>query len=141
MRSMMIAALAAATLAAGSLPAGAAENPQILSKVQTGDVAASYAQWRDRHRFHGSRFDRRAYYYGRPYGYYRRNRGSTAAAGIAGLAAGAIIGGAIAQSQAQAAPGYVVQSDASAYCAQRFRSYDPASGTYLGYDGLRHPCP
>jgi hypothetical protein len=31
--------------------------------------------------------------------------------------------------------------DASGYCAQRYRSYDPASGTYLGYDGLRHPCP
>lgn len=31
--------------------------------------------------------------------------------------------------------------DLSAYCAQRYRSYDPASGTYLGYDGLRHPCP
>jgi hypothetical protein len=30
--------------------------------------------------------------------------------------------------------------DAS-YCAQRYRSYDPASGTYLGYDGERHPCP
>ncbi|MGZ5871342.1 MAG: BA14K family protein [Bradyrhizobium sp.] len=29
--------------------------------------------------------------------------------------------------------------DAS-YCAQRYRSYDPASGTYLGFDGLRHPC-
>jgi hypothetical protein len=28
-----------------------------------------------------------------------------------------------------------------AYCAQRFRSYDPGSGTYLGYDGQRHPCP
>jgi hypothetical protein len=28
-----------------------------------------------------------------------------------------------------------------AYCQQRYRSYDPASGTYLGYDGLRHPCP
>ena len=28
----------------------------------------------------------------------------------------------------------------SAYCAQQYRSYDPASGTYLGYDGLRHPC-
>jgi BA14K-like protein len=27
------------------------------------------------------------------------------------------------------------------YCAQRYRSYDPASGTYLGFDGLRHPCP
>lgn len=31
--------------------------------------------------------------------------------------------------------------DPDAYCAQRFRSYDPASGTYLGYDGIRHPCP
>jgi hypothetical protein len=28
-----------------------------------------------------------------------------------------------------------------AYCSQRFRSYDPRSGTYLGYDGERHPCP
>jgi hypothetical protein len=28
-----------------------------------------------------------------------------------------------------------------AACAQTYRSYDPASGTYLGYDGLRHPCP
>jgi len=28
-----------------------------------------------------------------------------------------------------------------AYCQQRFRSYDPASGTYLGFDGLRHSCP
>ncbi|WP_409188992.1 BA14K family protein [Bradyrhizobium sp. RDM4] len=31
--------------------------------------------------------------------------------------------------------------DSAAYCAQRYRSYDPASGTYLGFDGLRHPCP
>ncbi len=31
--------------------------------------------------------------------------------------------------------------DSVAYCEQRYRSYDPASGTYLGYDGLRHPCP
>jgi hypothetical protein len=28
-----------------------------------------------------------------------------------------------------------------AYCEQRYRSYDPDSGTYLGYDGRRHPCP
>jgi hypothetical protein len=27
------------------------------------------------------------------------------------------------------------------YCQQRFRSYDPSSGTYMGYDGLRHSCP
>jgi hypothetical protein len=36
--------------------------------------------------------------------------------------------------------GYVVGGD-SVDCRQRYRSYDPASGTYLGYDGLRHPCP
>jgi hypothetical protein len=26
-------------------------------------------------------------------------------------------------------------------CAARFRSFDPASGTYLGRDGQRHSCP
>jgi hypothetical protein len=25
-------------------------------------------------------------------------------------------------------------------CAQRYRSYDPGSGTFLGYDGHRHAC-
>jgi BA14K-like protein len=41
-------------------------------------------------------------------------------------------------------PGYddrTAPVDDDAYCAQRFRSYDPASGTYLGYDGFRHACP
>lgn len=31
--------------------------------------------------------------------------------------------------------------DADAYCFSRFRSYDPRTRTYLGYDGFRHPCP
>jgi hypothetical protein len=26
------------------------------------------------------------------------------------------------------------------YCSQRYRSYDPASGTYTDYDGRRHSC-
>jgi len=30
---------------------------------------------------------------------------------------------------------------AVAYCQARFHSYDRASGTYLGIDGARHPCP
>lgn len=34
-----------------------------------------------------------------------------------------------------------VGDDAVAYCMSRYQSYDIASGTYLGYDGLRHPCP
>ena len=39
--------------------------------------------------------------------------------------------------------GPVVQNpggDAVAYCMQTYKSYDPRSGTYLGYDGRRHPC-
>lgn len=76
--------------------------------------------------------------------------GAPAVAG--GLIAGAIIGGALAT--APYGPGYYgpgyypppvaygpPPGDAVAYCMQRFRSYDPGSGTYLGYDGLRHPCP
>ncbi len=27
------------------------------------------------------------------------------------------------------------------YCMRRFKSYNPATGTYLGYDGRRHRCP
>jgi hypothetical protein len=26
------------------------------------------------------------------------------------------------------------------YCSQHYRSYDPASGTYMGYDGRRRSC-
>jgi len=26
------------------------------------------------------------------------------------------------------------------YCARRSRSYDPPSGTYVGREGVRHPC-
>jgi hypothetical protein len=36
---------------------------------------------------------------------------------------------------------YVYRDPAIAYCLSRFKSYDPYSMTYLGYDGLRHPCP
>ncbi len=28
-----------------------------------------------------------------------------------------------------------------AYCESRFRSYNPATGMYLGYDGQYHSCP
>jgi hypothetical protein len=43
--------------------------------------------------------------------------------------------------QAYVSMGDESSSDSSGYCSQRFKSYDPASGTYLGYDGRRHPCP
>jgi BA14K-like protein len=69
---------------------------------------------------------------------------------LGGFAAGAIIGGALAGRPYYYGPGYYYDyapgyayapGGAVAYCMQRFKSYDPASGTYLGYDGYRHPCP
>jgi hypothetical protein len=70
----------------------------------------------------------------------------------AGLLGGAIVGGALAAPYyygepyyyppAAYGPGYYPAPSSDApYCASRYRSYDPATGTYLGYDGLRHPCP
>lgn len=45
-------------------------------------------------------------------------------------------------SYAYTAPTVVVQNGGSvAYCQQRFRSYNPSTGMYLGYDGRYHPCP
>jgi BA14K-like protein len=95
-------------------------------------------------------------------GGYRHDRGRGGF--IPGAVAGAVIGGALASDSyayyggpGYYAPGYddgqyyddgavavvpaPVGGDDVAFCAQTYRSYDPASGTYLGYDGLRHPCP
>ena len=43
-----------------------------------------------------------------------------------------------------AAPGVEVAGGdrgAIAWCETRFHSFDPATGTYMGFDGIRHPCP
>jgi hypothetical protein len=82
--------------------------------------------------------------------------------GLGGFAAGAIIGSAIASpyyyggyypygyypAYGYPPPAYYGGGPAEVgpggdpgYCAQRYRSYDPATGTFLGYDGQRHPCP
>ncbi len=39
------------------------------------------------------------------------------------------------------APAVTVDPGSVAYCKQRFKSYNVRTGTYLGYDGKRHPCP
>jgi hypothetical protein len=95
------------------------------------------------------------------YRHHDRDRGGF----FPGAVAGAVIGGALASQSygyyggsGYYAPGYYddqyyddsgvvavapapVGDDAVAYCMQTYRSYDPASGTYLGNDGYRHPCP
>lgn len=88
---------------------------------------------------------RGGHYWGRGYGYrggyYRGGNGGAVAAGvIGGLALGAVIAGAAAAPPAAYYAPPPPPGDWYAYCASKYRSFDPASGTYLGYDGLRHPC-
>jgi len=86
------------------------------------------------------------------------NAGNKAGYVIGGIAAGALIGGAIANAnRPYYAPGYYAPApayappppayyapppgDAVAYCMQRYRSYRPETGTFIGYDGIERPCP
>lgn len=67
-------------------------------------------------------------------------------AGIAGFAAGAIIGGALAQHRDYGPDYYAYQPGPSyrqrvRWCMRHYRSYDLRTRTYLGYDGYRHHCP
>lgn len=92
-----------------------------------------------------------------PWGWHRGWHGGW---GVGGLAAG-VIGGAVAAATSPLwAPDYydyaggpaypvydyvppapaVVGGGGVAWCEAHFRSYNPATGTYLGYDGVYHPC-
>jgi BA14K-like protein len=105
---------------------------------------------------HGPRFSGGGY----RGGYHRGGGGGGAF--VPGIVAGAVIGGAIASQGGYGGPGYYAPGyyddqgyddgavavapapggdDGDAYCMQTYRSYDPQSGTYMGYDGVRHPCP
>lgn len=66
--------------------------------------------------------------------YHDRRRGRDDGGAIAAGILGGLVLGAIIASQAQ--PQRSVE-----YCIRRYRSYDPYSRTYLGYDGYRHRCP
>jgi hypothetical protein len=103
-----------------SVPATAAPLMNQASVAKAAPSSTETVYYRHGHRGYG-------------YGYHHGGGGGAL---LGGLAAGAIIGGAIAASQANAA----AQQNA-AYCARRYRSYDPASGTYLNNDGNRYPCP
>jgi BA14K-like protein len=129
MRKILSAALGAAALVAftEASPAPAAASERAAPEFSRAYSAEGYTQYRRR-------------YYG---GYYRRgyNPGAAAAAGIAGLAAGAIIGGAIANQGAAAQPLPKTQDpDFIAYCSRKYRSFDPVDGTYLARDGMRYEC-
>ncbi len=63
-----------------------------------------------------------------------------------GFGAGVAVGSALAYPYYGYGPYYdygpsYVYNDADAWCAARYRTYDPVTHTYTGYDGLPHPCP
>ena len=102
--------------------------------------------------------------------HHRHNNGDAIAAGVLGLAVGALAAGALTQPRyyerryyepdytyveprytyrryVRPAPVYVERYGAEPwspawyrYCESRYRSFNPRSGTFIGYDGLEHFC-
>jgi hypothetical protein len=68
------------------------------------------------------------------------HHGHHAAAGLFGFAAGAIVGSAMAQQQQPEVVYVQPGNDWVAYCFSKYRSYDPATNLYVGYDGNYHQC-
>ena len=115
-------AFATALLIGGSLAAPAPASAQVArgasALAQSHEGAVQTVQWR-RH------------------GHWRHHhRGHGWGPALGGFAAGAIIGGAIASQQAQAAQ----QQDWIDYCSAKYRSFNPATGTYMTYSGEERPC-
>jgi hypothetical protein len=68
------------------------------------------------------------YGYEQPYYHHHSDPGAAVAAGVMGLAAGAILGGALSQ-----------RSHHTVSCAN-YRSYNPRTGTFVGRNGVRYAC-
>lgn len=134
-KPLVAALLVGPVMLTSSLPAASAPLPHISSLAKDAKNAPASEITNVQYWQRGPGGYRGGYgYRGGGYGY-RGGHHHDDGAGLAiGLAAGAILGGAIAASQAQA-------QQSAAYCAQRYRSYDPRSGTYLNVDGNRYRCP
>jgi len=158
MNKFLLASAAAAGLLCVAATTGSAQvaGPLGAFTAQSTDNNIVQAQFRGGFRggWHGGGWRGGGWGGGWRGGYYRRGWGPGIGLGIAG---GALLGGALAAPYyyggyyggapyyddgyyGGAAPAYS-GGGGVAYCMQRYRSYDAVSGTFLGYDGLRHPCP
>lgn len=155
MRKLLFGSLCAATFGtvltiASALPASAQlARPDSIIDVSDDNNLLTPVQYRGRGGYRGGYRGASRGGYGVYRGGYRgRYYGPGVGIGL-GLLSGAIIGGAL--TAPYYGPGYYAPAPrvyygapvdgGIAYCMRRFKSYDPASGTYLGYDGLRHACP
>ena len=125
----VMAAVAGALLLTAPVAASAAPLPNLAPSFSAAsDSGLQPAAFRRYPRFH---------HFGRGFG------GAGIGLGL-GLLGGAIIGGALADDYYGDYGGYYggdqYYGGSIDDCASRFRSYDPGSRTYLGYDGRRHYC-
>lgn len=142
-------AFGAALLAGSLIPAQASEASAGVAQAARQAQTQAYPGESFTQYYRGGRRG----YYGRGYGYRRGYGGGALAAGvIGGLAVGALAAGAVAN--AAPGPGYygyggpgqpvgnVYGADPNYvnYCASKYRSFDPRTGTYLASDGYRYPC-
>ena len=128
----------------------------VAATTLTAAVPANAGDWYRHRSYHHS------------YNHHHSNAGNIVAAGIIGAAAGAVLGTVLSPPRPAPAPVYVdpyprypaaptyyrpeprvvyVQPAPEPWtqawyteCAARYRSFDPGSGTYMGYDGQRHFC-
>jgi len=88
------------------------------------------------------------------YGYRRGGGGDSLAAGLIGFGVGAIVGSALTPREVYVAPppppapvytraGYGPPAwtpDWYSYCYSRYRTFNPNTGRFVGYDGYEHFC-
>ncbi|MBL8893800.1 MAG: BA14K family protein [Rhizobiales bacterium] len=149
-RKSLIAALAVVTAGAIALPslsfAGPLAQPNLPTQVSKGDVniepvaqywrkkKPGYGNYAYNKRWHGERY---RYRHG-AYNHYHNGWYYNSPWWVAGPIIGGALVGAYAAPRVYYDDGY---GDGHVqYCFNRYRSYDPRSNTFLGYDGYRHEC-
>ncbi|TCT05656.1 BA14K family protein [Aquabacter spiritensis] len=144
--------LLAACALAGVTIASGAQAQSLRPAPLTAEAATTNVQWRGG----GPGWGPRRGYGPGPNPYYRNcgwggcNNNNNGAAVAAGVIGGLMLGAAAASAaQANQPPtvyyapgpgGGPNQAQWIAYCSNKYKSFDPRTGTYLGYDGRRHPC-
>lgn len=149
LRSGLVMAVAATSFVALGMPAQAAQSGtagdgsfQVADNWNGNHWHGGGNDWRWRHGngWHGNNGWHGGGWHGGGWngGYYGDNwGGAAAAAGIVGLATGAIIANSANQPRYYEG-GY--GGDYVSYCANRYRTFDPRTGTYMGLDGYPHRC-
>lgn len=141
MKNTLKAGLAVAVVATSFVAMGttaqAADNGRSDGSYQVADNWNGHGgNWNGRgddwRRRHGGGYHGGGYYY-----HDNNNWGGAAAAGVIGLATGAIIANS-ANQQRYYDNGY--GNNYVAYCSNRYRSFNPSTGTFIGNDGYAHRC-